>query len=580
MRFLENLSDKYIKKVSENVVPEDSNKTFVVHLISLIFSFSCFFYALISLYLKNYSDVVGAGIALLAGLSAFFINRFMNNFKISRVIIIIVGLVFLFYILLTRGVETIDFIWVFTCPIGIIILFGSRTGGILSLILFFILGALFFAGDLLGLRVEFDNIVTVKILIAYLLLHLLIYLLEFERTYSYKRQEKNIFESRIETRKKDDFISKLSHQIRTPLNNLTMVSNLIDRSKLDNEMIDLFDTIVASTNNLINVVDNIVQVSNIAVEKDILSKTSFDLYSAIDNTLRIFRDQHKDNLEINLDISTKIRFNLIGDPIRLKQVFLNLLENIIKAIDDTKNEIYIEVFPEKHIDEYVKISFSVTCPMIDIHRMKSGYYKVVSAHRQDEMKEEVILDLNIANKIIEYQNGKLEIESENYITRFTFTLDMQADLTKAAETGKPELEGTSGMMIQQKERVDLKNSNILLVEDNAINQKIVILSLKNFVKNIDVAINGKEALDKFGSSRYDLILMDIQMPVMNGIIATKKIRELEASTNTHVPIIAITANALSGDKEACLAAGMNEYISKPFQIDVLLNKMKTLLEKK
>ncbi|MGD2034584.1 MAG: response regulator, partial [Bacteroidales bacterium] len=126
----------------------------------------------------------------------------------------------------------------------------------------------------------------------------------------------------------------------------------------------------------------------------------------------------------------------------------------------------------------------------------------------------------------------------------------------------------------------LEDANILLVEDNSINQKIVLLSLKNKVKNIEVANNGKEALDKFGTTKYDLILMDIQMPVMNGIVATKKIRELESSTNTHTPIIAITANALSGDKESCLAAGMNEYISKPFEVESLLKKMQNLLTAK
>jgi CheY-like chemotaxis protein len=100
------------------------------------------------------------------------------------------------------------------------------------------------------------------------------------------------------------------------------------------------------------------------------------------------------------------------------------------------------------------------------------------------------------------------------------------------------------------------------------------------VNNIDIANNGKEAMDKFGSIKYDIILMDIQMPIMDGITATKKIREIEAGTHTHTPIIAITANALSGDKEICLAAGMNEYISKPFQIDLLVQKMKDLLKER
>ena len=97
------------------------------------------------------------------------------------------------------------------------------------------------------------------------------------------------------------------------------------------------------------------------------------------------------------------------------------------------------------------------------------------------------------------------------------------------------------------------------------------------VKSIDIASNGKEALDKFGTSKYDIILMDIQMPIMNGIVSTKKIREIEASTTSHTPIIAITANALLGDKEECIEAGMDDYISKPFQIEVLIQKMKNLL---
>ena len=130
---------------------------------------------------------------------------------------------------------------------------------------------------------------------------------------------------------------------------------------------------------------------------------------------------------------------------------------------------------------------------------------------------------------------------------------------------------------QEKEKVTLKDANVLLVEDNLINQKIVLLSLKKVVKNVDVANNGKEALDKFGSVKYDVILMDIQMPVMNGIVTTKKIRNLEESSNTHTPIIAITANALLGDKEECLEAGTDDYISKPFQIETLIDKIEKLL---
>ena len=115
---------------------------------------------------------------------------------------------------------------------------------------------------------------------------------------------------------------------------------------------------------------------------------------------------------------------------------------------------------------------------------------------------------------------------------------------------------------------------VLLVEDNLINQKITFLTLKPLVKSIDTANNGKEALDKMARTQYDIILMDIQMPVMNGLIASEKIRELEMSTGSHIPIIAITANAMLGDKEKCISAGMDDYISKPFQPAALIEKIK------
>jgi CheY-like chemotaxis protein len=130
--------------------------------------------------------------------------------------------------------------------------------------------------------------------------------------------------------------------------------------------------------------------------------------------------------------------------------------------------------------------------------------------------------------------------------------------------------------LMQKERVhkELKDIKILLVEDNLINQKITLLTLQPLVHSIDTASNGKEALDKFGTSSFDIILMDIQMPVMSGLLAAEKIRALESSTSTHIPIIAITANAMLGDREKCISAGIDDYISKPFQPSALIEKIK------
>jgi len=143
---------------------------------------------------------------------------------------------------------------------------------------------------------------------------------------------------------------------------------------------------------------------------------------------------------------------------------------------------------------------------------------------------------------------------------------------------EPKQNSASSKIIEliQKDKThkELKEIKILLVEDNLINKNITLLTLKPLVSSIDTASNGKEALDMFGVSSYDLILMDIQMPVMNGLIAAEKIRALESTTNSHVPIIAITANAMIGDKEKCLSVGIDDYISKPFQPALLVEKIK------
>ena len=211
---------------------------------------------------------------------------------------------------------------------------------------------------------------------------------------------------------------------------------------------------------------------------------------------------------------------------------------------------------------------------------KGNHYVSMS---DDEISEESLyyLDMNIATKIVEYYKGSINTTYDNEKLAFSFSIFLEKS-TKLDKVKKVDFSTSSQQQIVKVEdgsTIKIEDSNILLVEDNQINQKIILLSLKKLVKNIDVASNGKEALDKFGTSKYDLILMDIQMPIMNGYVATKKIRELELSSNTHTPIIAITANALAGDKENCLAAGMNDYLSKPFQIDTLVQKMKNLLEK-
>lgn len=577
MGFLERLSQKYYSRVSDLFNIDDARKLFQLNVTAWITLIYYSFFGILSLFNLNYFHSIILGFGALISLLVLIFSSKIKNKNIPASAMLIAGISILVFLIFTGGAFKTGLLWVFVFPVIVISYYGHRTGGLLSIILFFIAILVFISTHFFGFSDSYNLSTLVRFVGVYLIIFFISYFFELEREIFNKRQEKFIQETKSENKKKDDFLSTLSHQIRTPLNNLTMVSNLIDRDKLDTEHLDLFDTIIASTNNLINVVNNIVKVSKADIDEGIVTKTSFDLYSTIDNTLKLFRNQYKEEILLDLIVSDQLNFNIIGDPIRLKQIFLNLIENIIK-VSAFPISIGIDVTINKKTDHLVQLGFSLKCPTINVYKYDKENYFIKNTGSNIPEQEDNGLDLNIANKIIEFYNGKLDFQTNERFSTFSFTLELMPDIKKQPEIIKSEIIEENPALFSTDKKVDLEDANILLVEDNAINQKIVILSLKSFVKNIDVAFNGKEALDKFGKSKYDLILMDIQMPVMNGIVATKKIRELEVATNSHIPIIAITANALSGDKETCLAAGMNDYISKPFQIDTLIAKMKNLIE--
>lgn len=365
-----------------------------------------------------------------------------------------------------------------------------------------------------------------------------------------------------ELNEKNEFIANLSHQLRTSLSNILLVNNLVTNSGLNEKQNDLIDTLKASTNNLIEAVNRIVDFSQSDLTQLQDSTVSFDLKIAIESILKLFRN--RENSIIQMNFSPAILNLVIGDPVKIKQIFLNLLQGIMFQKKGMYQNLIISVLPEKETKSDIWISFSVSACFGT--RDLENSFKCLEAEDIDPV------ELNHIKKLINSSDGNLTISAEKTSSiEYTFTLHYEKDNHRKAD--KP-----LGNLLTNKKTVTLKNAKILLVEDNQINQKIVILSLKNLVKTIDVANNGKEALEKFDSAKYDLILMDIQMPVMDGITATKKIREIESGSNIQTPIIAITANALSGDRENCLAIGMNEYISKPFQVDILIQKMQNLLK--
>ncbi len=509
------------------------------------------------------------------GIINIFIFRNSGNYHLSSNIYTIFISLLLIWLLVSGNVTNQGVLFYSIYPALIILLLGKNRGNLASLIFLIVTGIMVFLPNILGFNFTFT--ITVQILFTLLYVGFYLFLNVYENITEIRVAELNIEiqKAKHETQSKEEFISKISHQIRTPLNNLVVVTNIVNAFDLDEKQRDLIDTIQASTNNLVNVVNNIAEISNVDLLQSKDYNQNFNLETTIKNTINLFASGDSDTVDFNLNISDTLDFNLFGDPVKIKQVYLNIIENILKRTKSGKNSITLMFNKISESNGVADILFKISTN--DMEQL-SEITKIQNTEKSKKNRNAAIvklLDFNIANRIIESMGSAIEFDLSpeqfevSFILKYKKGDDLDKEEERSKEFGLPEIESEG--------KVNLQDANVLLVEDNLINQKIVLLSLKKSVKNVEVANNGKEALDKFGSAKYDIILMDIQMPIMNGIVTTKKIRSIEKSTNTHTPIIAITANALLGDKEECLAAGMDDYISKPFQIETLLNKMEQQL---
>ncbi len=362
-----------------------------------------------------------------------------------------------------------------------------------------------------------------------------------------------IKELKEQAEKKDSYISHFSHRIRTPLNNLPLINDLLSHLKVKDEQKELLDTLISSTNNMISALNELTMRSAGEVSIKPRSNIKFDIRKTIGDTIDLLDIESKGNIELNISWDDNIKREYLGDPIAINQVFIDIFSHwsALPANEKVKVNIAVNSTGSKEKDRKKDIIEFL------IEADSTAKLKVSSDQEDDKTGR------NLSEKIIHLMGGSYQVHSVKGGLKITFTVPvyLPGDKTDFSPVG----EKIRKLDTVTRKKRQLSDANVLLVEDNITNQKIVIISLGSKVKNIDTAINGKEALDMFGKSNYDIILMDIQLPVMDGIMASKKIREIEASTSRHTPIIAITANAMIGDKEKCLSANIDDYLSKPFQ---------------
>ena len=372
------------------------------------------------------------------------------------------------------------------------------------------------------------------------------------------------------TQAKSEFLANMSHEMRTPLNGIIGLTDLMCETALSEEQQKFANLIRESGSNLLTIINDILDFSKIEAGRLAFEQIRFNLDTLVRNTVDLLRFKaNEKGLQINTYADIDVPTEMIGDPGRLGQVIINLLGNAIKFTH--QGSIQLRIRNENKDAKNPKLHFSVIDTGIGIS--EEAVHKLFHPFVQEDGSTArkfggTGLGLSISKRLVEMMKGELGVESKkNEGSTFWFTAYFQS------VSGEVELEESKGKVlafpVSNAKVATHSTTKILVAEDNSTNQLLTLSFLKSLGYSAQAVANGLEALEAFKTGNFDLILMDCQMPEMDGFEATKQIRNFESSTGGHIPIIALTANAMKEDEDRCKSAGMDDYLSKPIKKDRL-----------
>lgn len=382
-------------------------------------------------------------------------------------------------------------------------------------------------------------------------------------------------EAREANRLKDEFLANVSHELRTPMNAIIGMTDLALNEAVSPSVHDYLKTVKESAQVLLSLLNDILDFSKIEAGKFAFDNQAFRIRDLLNETIKTMAIQaSQKNLDLSCSIENEVPDGVIGDPLRLRQVLTNLISNAIKFTE--KGSVRVSVKVESQDARQMRLHFVVTDTGIGIS--PEDQRKIFAPFTQADSSltrhfSGTGLGLTISAELVKMMDGNIQVESQlGTGSTFSFTASFRRpaewQYRKISSDYSPAI-GSSAATESIPPKNGSQDIHILVAEDTPANQKLINTVLKKLGYSFETVSNGQQALDRLSQRHFDLMLLDVQMPVMSGMQVASIVREQEKSDDTHIPIIAMTAHAMPGDAERCLAAGMDAYLSKPLDIGSL-----------